>query len=74
MYVLIVEVLIYKEIKLTQLPGIMRESMVMVGGILLIIGVSMALTNYMIDAEVPMRLFSYDSSACYQQSRLPDAS
>ena len=57
MYVLIVEVLIYKEIKLTQLPGIMRESMVMVGGILLIIGVSMALTNYMIDAEVPMRLF-----------------
>jgi C4-dicarboxylate transporter, DctM subunit len=57
MYVLIVEVLIYREIKLTQLPGIMRESMVMVGGILLIIGVSMASTNYMIDAEVPMRLF-----------------
>jgi C4-dicarboxylate transporter, DctM subunit len=57
MYVLIVEVLIYREIKLTQLPGIMRESMVMVGGILLIIGVSMASTNYIIDAEIPMHLF-----------------
>ena len=35
----------------------MRESMVVCGGILLIIGVSLAFTNYLIDAEVPMRLF-----------------
>ena len=32
------EVLIYREIQLRQLPGIMRESMIMVGGILLILG------------------------------------
>ncbi len=57
MYVLIVEVFIYKEIKLSQLPSIMRESMVMVGGILLILGVALASTNFLIDAEVPMRLF-----------------
>ena len=57
MYVLIVEVFIYKEIKLSQLPGIMRDSMVMVGGILLILGVSMASTNFLIDAEIPMLLF-----------------
>jgi tripartite ATP-independent transporter DctM subunit len=30
----------------------------MVGGILLILGVSLAFTNYLIDAEVPMRLFN----------------
>ena len=57
LYVLVVEVLVYREIKLSQLAGIIRESMVMVGGILLILGVSLAFTNYLIDAEVPMRLF-----------------
>jgi len=58
MYVLIVEVFIYKEIKVSQLPSIMRESMVMVGGILLILGVALASTNFLIDAEVPMHLFN----------------
>ncbi len=58
MYVLVVEVFIYKEIKISQLPAIMRESMVMVGGVLLILGVSLASTNFLIDAEVPMHLFN----------------
>jgi len=58
MYVLVVEVFIYKEIKLTQLPAIMREAMVMVGGVLLILGVSLASTNFLIDAEVPMHFFN----------------
>jgi C4-dicarboxylate transporter DctM subunit len=57
MYVIIVEVFIYKEIKLSQLPGIIQESMLIIGGILLIIGVSLASTNVLIDAEVPMKLF-----------------
>ena len=59
MYVLVVEVLIYREIPLKKLPGIIRESMVMVGGILLILGVSLALTNYLIDAQAPMKLFQF---------------
>ncbi len=57
MYVLIVEVFIYKEIKFSELASIIKESMVMVGGILLILGVSLGLTNYLIDAEVPIKLF-----------------
>jgi tripartite ATP-independent transporter DctM subunit len=56
-YVVVVEVFIYREISLRQLPVIMRDAMVMVGGILLILGVSLAFTNYLIDAEVPSRLF-----------------
>jgi len=59
MYVLIVEVFIYKEIKLSQLTSIIKDSMVMVGGILLILGVSLGLTNYLIDTEVPMKLFKF---------------
>ncbi len=57
-YVLIVEVLILREIPLRKLPEIMRQSMVLVGGILLILGVSLASTNYLIDAGVPGQLFT----------------
>ena len=59
MYVLVVDVLILREVKLTQLPRIMRDSMVLVGGVLIILGVSLASTNYLIDAEVPSRLFDF---------------
>jgi len=58
-YVLITEVLIIREIRVGQLPEIMREAMMLVGGILIIVGVSLASTNYMIDAEVPTRMFEF---------------
>ncbi len=57
LYVLVVEVLIMREIRIADLPRIVRESMVLVGGILLILGVSMASTNYMIGAGIPQKLF-----------------
>ena len=53
-YVLVVEVFIYGDIKWRELPGIMKESMVLVGGILIILGAALGLTNYLIDAEIPM--------------------
>jgi tripartite ATP-independent transporter DctM subunit len=56
-YVLLVEVVIRREIPLPRLPQVMRESMMLVGGILVILGVSLASTNYMIDAEIPTLLF-----------------
>ena len=59
LYVLIVEVFIYKEIEIRQIPRIMSDAMIMVGGILLILGVSMAFTNFLIDAEVPTILFDW---------------
>jgi len=59
LYVLVVEVLILREIKIKQLPGIIRESMMLVGGIMIILGVSLASTNYLIDTEVPTRLFDF---------------
>ncbi len=55
-YVILVEIVIRREIPLRQVPGIMRESMLLVGGILLILGASLASTNFVIDAEVPQRL------------------
>lgn len=57
LYLLVTEVFIYREIPIKRLPKVMRDSMTMVGGILLILGVSLAFTNFLIDAEVPMQLF-----------------
>jgi tripartite ATP-independent transporter DctM subunit len=57
LYIFVVEVLIRREISFAQLPAIVREAMTMVGGIMIILGASLASTNYMIDAEIPVRLF-----------------
>ena len=57
-YLLIVEVFIYQEISIKQLSAIMREAMMMVGGILLILSVSLGFTNFLVDAEVPGKLFT----------------
>jgi tripartite ATP-independent transporter DctM subunit len=58
-YVFVVEVLIYRDIPFKRLPQVMRDSMVLVGGILIILGVSLASTNLMIDQQVPSRLFEW---------------
>jgi tripartite ATP-independent transporter DctM subunit len=59
MYVILVEVIILREVSWRKLPHIMRESMTLVGGVLVILGVSLASTNYLIDTEVPARLFEF---------------
>lgn len=56
-YVLLVEVIIYRDIPLRKLPDVITKSMVLVGGIMIILGAAMGFTNYLIDAEVPARLF-----------------
>ncbi len=61
-YVLVIDVLVLKEVTLTALPRVMRESMVLVGGILLILGMSLASTTLMIDAEVPQKMLSMIST------------
>ncbi|NIM18770.1 MAG: TRAP transporter large permease subunit [Candidatus Latescibacteria bacterium] len=59
LYALVAEVLIYRDIKPRELPRIIAESMTLVGGILLILACAMGLTNYLIDAEVPMRILEW---------------
>jgi tripartite ATP-independent transporter DctM subunit len=57
-YVFLVEVVIYRDIKWRELPQVMQKSMVLVGGILIILGAALGFTNYLIDAEAPMKLFN----------------
>ena len=57
LYVIFVEIIVLREIAWKDLPRITRESMVLVGAILMILGVSLASTNYMIDSGVPEKIF-----------------
>jgi len=67
LYVAIVEIGILREIKLSELPEIMRSAMVLVGGILIILSVSLASTEYMISAEIPQQLLAWVSSMVSSQ-------
>ncbi len=58
LYVTLIELVVLREVAWRDLPRIMRESMVLVGAILVILGVSLASTNLMIDTGVPQRLFA----------------
>ena len=58
LYVVLAEVFGYREITLRQLAKVAKESMVMVGGILLILGVALGFTNFLVDAEVPQQLMA----------------
>ncbi|MFQ5895284.1 MAG: TRAP transporter large permease [Nitrospinota bacterium] len=58
-YALVVEVGVYRDLSLARdVPRLMRESMVLVGVILIILGAALGFTNYLVDQEVPMRLLA----------------
>jgi len=59
-YVLVVEILIYKDIKIRRdIPRIASESMILVGGVLIILGCALGLTNYIVDEQIPMRIIEW---------------
>jgi tripartite ATP-independent transporter DctM subunit len=57
-YAFVVEVFIYRDLHFFRdLPRVMKRSMVLVGAILMILGSALGLMNYLIDQQVPQRLF-----------------
>ena len=56
LYVVLVEVFIHRDVSLRALPGVVSQSMLLVGGILIIIAASLGLTNFLVDQEVPMAI------------------
>ncbi|MDP6529934.1 MAG: TRAP transporter large permease subunit [Gemmatimonadota bacterium] len=62
-YAIVVEAGIYRDVPLRRLPALAGESMVLVAGILAILAAAFGLTNYLIDAEVPMRLLEWMQGA-----------
>lgn len=59
-YVLFVELVVYRDIKpLRDVPRIAADSMILVGGVLIILGCALGLTNYLVDEQVPMRIMDF---------------
>ena len=58
LYVLIVEVCVHRDITPERLPGIVVRSMALFGGIFVVLAASMASTSFLIDQEIPARLFA----------------
>jgi tripartite ATP-independent transporter DctM subunit len=58
-YVLVSEFVLRREIPLRKLPEIVRDSMILVGAIFVILGLSLASTSYMINIDAPERLFEF---------------
>jgi tripartite ATP-independent transporter DctM subunit len=56
-WAIIVEVLIYKDIKLKDFPKVAKESMLLVGAIFAILSMAMGFTNFLIDQQIPQKLF-----------------
>ena len=56
-YVIVVESWVYKDIHpIKDLPRLMRDSMILVGTILIILGTAMGFTSYLVDEQIPMQL------------------
>lgn len=58
-WVLVTLVFIRREIPFKRLPAIISEAMMLVGAILIILGMSLASTNAMIDAQIPQKLLAW---------------
>lgn len=59
-YVIVVECFILKEVNfLRQLPGIMVESAVLSGAIIVILGFALGFTGYLVDEQIPNRILDY---------------
>lgn len=58
-YALFVGLVVQRDIAWRRLPHVLRECVLVVGGVLLILGVALGLTSYLVDAQVPMRLLAW---------------
>ena len=54
LYAFLLETLVHRDLKITRdVPRVATECGLLIGGVLLILGVSLGLTNYLVDAEIP---------------------
>ncbi|MYB93571.1 TRAP transporter large permease [Candidatus Poribacteria bacterium] len=61
-YACIVEICIHRSISLKVLPRIVKESTLLVGAILIILGIALGLTNYLITLDVPTAVLDWIQS------------
>jgi tripartite ATP-independent transporter DctM subunit len=58
-YALLVETGVFRDLGLRDLPRILAHAATLVGAVLILLGVALGLTNWLVDAEIPTRLVSW---------------
>ena len=62
LYVLTVELYIFKDISFKILPKIIIDCSTLVGGVLIILGFAMGFTGYLVDAQIPLKILDFVQS------------
>ncbi len=62
LYVLTVELYIFKDISFKDLPKIIIDCSTLVGGVLIILGFAMGFTGYLVDAQIPLKILNFVQS------------
>lgn len=58
-YVFVIEVFVYRDIKLKDVPKVFYTSMSLVGALLIILGMALGFNSFLIDQQVPQELFAF---------------
>jgi C4-dicarboxylate transporter DctM subunit len=66
-YAIVIEVYVYEDLRFKDLLRIARNAMGLAGGLLLIMAFAMSLTNYMISAQIPDRVYEWMINAGINQ-------
>ncbi len=68
MYAFIVETFVYRDLKLFKdVPRVVTDCGLLVGGVLLILGVALGFTQYLVDAQVPDQAVAWATSAIHSK-------
>lgn len=64
LYAFVIETWVYRDLNLAKdVPRVMADCGLLVGGVLLILGVALGFTNYLVDAEIPTRAVEWVTGA-----------
>tara|TARA_Y100000590_G_scaffold14828_3_gene17851 strand:+ start:19477 stop:21261 length:1785 start_codon:yes stop_codon:yes gene_type:complete len=61
-YVIIIEVFVHKDLDWSNMKTIILDCATLIGGVLIIMGVAMGLTSYLVDGQIPLHLLGWVKS------------
>jgi tripartite ATP-independent transporter DctM subunit len=67
-YAIVVELLIFRDVHPTrELPRVLVHASTLIGSVVILLGVALGLTSYLVDAEVPTRLLAWVQAHIHSQ-------
>lgn len=67
LYAVVVEVVLHRDYRPSQLLQVIRDCGLLVGGVLLILGVALGLTGFLVDAEVPQHAVDWVTASVHSK-------